>query len=71
MLTFLCYLGRLQCTYIILCVDEHIVEFQDDSIGSLVGRWQRIWEQLCTRGLRKCLKIGENRKQNYSNVVLC
>lgn len=45
-------------TYVILCVYEHIVEFQDDSVRSLVRMWQHIWEQLRTRRLSKCLKIG-------------
>ena len=48
------------CTYIIFCVDENVVEFEDDGVGSLVGRWQHVREKLGTRGLSKCLKIQGN-----------
>ena len=55
------------CTYIIFCVDENVVEFEDDGVGSLVRRWQHVREKLGTRGLSKCLKIQG--KWNNSCVI--
>lgn len=43
-------------TYVVLSVNEHIIKFKDDGVGSLVWTWQDIREKLCARGLCERLK---------------
>lgn len=57
-------------TYVIFCVDEYVVEFEDDRVGSLVGWWQHVREKLGTRGLRKCLKIRGKWNNSYAIFFL-
>ena len=33
-------------THIIFGVDEHIIEFKDNRVGSLVGERELVWEEL-------------------------